>query len=173
MNLGNRLKKARMKRGLTQIQAAQILGIANTALSNYERGERDPDTTLLKRLSELYGVSADHLLNININSKIDIMELLEDGNTEVDIEGRPLTLEQRLKIKYFLSGLLRVEQRNSKPEDVKYLENNFSDTNLDRQLDRAVIAASHESRQFLQASPDLRELIKEEVVKILEERKSK
>lgn len=62
MNLGERLKEARELKGYTQVHVAKILGITNTSLSNYERGERDPDTFSLNRLAQFYGVSVDWLL---------------------------------------------------------------------------------------------------------------
>jgi len=61
--LGQRLKLAREKKGWSQIYVSKILdGVTNQALSNYERGERDPDTHLLKQLAQLYDVSVDYLL---------------------------------------------------------------------------------------------------------------
>lgn len=59
--LGSRLREARERKKLTQIEAAKILGISNGTLSGYERGYRDPDTTTLKKLANLYGVSIDWL----------------------------------------------------------------------------------------------------------------
>lgn len=60
--LGSRLKKAREKKGFSQKDVAKWLGITGSSLSNYERGDRDPDTTILVRLADLYDVSADYLL---------------------------------------------------------------------------------------------------------------
>ncbi len=177
MTLGDRLKKSRMRRGLTQVQTAKILGIANTALSNYERGERDPDTTLLKRLSELYGVSTDYLLGNNRNLKVDIIEILEDRNKQVTIGERVLNREERSAIKCILHELPKSEKlmncQQYKPGDIKNIKSDLPGKNIDAQLEKAVVAASHQSRQMMQISPDLRDLIKEEVAKILEERKGK
>lgn len=68
MSLGKRLKVARLNKGLAQEEAAKHLGITFQALSNYERDVRDPDTKLLKSMAELYGVSADALLQIKSDS---------------------------------------------------------------------------------------------------------
>lgn len=62
MNLGSRLKEAREKKGLTQLDAARKVGISNGTLSGYERNYRDPDTDVLKKLSELYEVSPSWLI---------------------------------------------------------------------------------------------------------------
>ncbi|WP_339816851.1 helix-turn-helix domain-containing protein [Paenibacillus sp. FSL R7-0216] len=62
MSLGSRLKKEREIKGWSQIYVAEKLGITNTVLSNYERDYRDPDTTTLAKLADLYDVDADYLL---------------------------------------------------------------------------------------------------------------
>ncbi|MNK91438.1 HTH-type transcriptional regulator ImmR [compost metagenome] len=62
MSLGIRLKKEREKRGWSQIYVAEKLGITNSVLSNYEREYRDPDTSMLSKLADLYEVDADYLL---------------------------------------------------------------------------------------------------------------
>lgn len=64
MNLGERLRKAREDKGWTQVYVAKLFGMTSQALSNIERNQRDPDTTLLKKLAELYGVSIDWLMGI-------------------------------------------------------------------------------------------------------------
>lgn len=62
MGLGDRLRGAREAKGWSQVYVAKLIGITSQALSNYERGERDPDTPLLNRLADLYDVSTDYLL---------------------------------------------------------------------------------------------------------------
>lgn len=88
MDLGNKLKKARENKRLTQQQVADLLGVSNGAISGYERNYRDPDTETLKRLAELYDVSVDYLTGMvvkqnqavystNSNEKIIIEEKLK------------------------------------------------------------------------------------------------
>jgi transcriptional regulator with XRE-family HTH domain len=62
MGLGCRLREARDAKGWSQVYVAKLVGITSQALSNYERGERDPDTPLLNTLADLYDVSTDYLL---------------------------------------------------------------------------------------------------------------
>lgn len=62
MGLGDRLREAREAKGWSQVYVAKVVGITSQALSNYERGERDPDTPLLNTLADLYDVSTDFLL---------------------------------------------------------------------------------------------------------------
>lgn len=57
-----RLKEAREKKGLKQIEAAKKLGISNGTLSGYERNYRDPDTDILNKMANLYDVTVDWLM---------------------------------------------------------------------------------------------------------------
>ncbi len=103
MALGERLRKVREDKGLKQNYVAKLLGITNQALSNWERGERDPDTPTLHRLAEIYGVSADYLLGITNDPKgkastMDILDILERNKLKLIAAGRPLTPQQRLNL---------------------------------------------------------------------------
>ncbi len=62
MTTGDRLRLEREKKGWTQLQAAEILGISNAALSNYERDVRQPDYDMLRRFARIFGTSIDYLL---------------------------------------------------------------------------------------------------------------
>lgn len=67
--LGAKLKQLRIESGLTQTYVGSKLNIGNKTISDYERGISEPDTTVLKELARLYGISVDELLdNEPINS---------------------------------------------------------------------------------------------------------
>ncbi|KQL20504.1 helix-turn-helix domain-containing protein [Cytobacillus solani] len=63
--LGERLKKARERRGLTQLEAAQKANINNKTLSRYENDGTKPDPEILGILSKVYGVNANYLLGLD------------------------------------------------------------------------------------------------------------
>ncbi len=65
MNLGERFKKYRKKAGLTQKEAAQVIGINSYQLGNYETNRSEPSITILKKMSNVYGVSIDTLVGNN------------------------------------------------------------------------------------------------------------
>lgn len=56
-----RLRELRKKRGLSQQQVANILGISRTAYNKYEHGVIQP-VRKLKELTALFGVTADYIL---------------------------------------------------------------------------------------------------------------
>lgn len=67
--LGAKLKQLRVENGFTQTYVGAKLNIGNKTISDYERGVSEPDTTALKELARLYGISIDELLdNKPINS---------------------------------------------------------------------------------------------------------
>ena len=56
-----RLIDLRKKRGLSQAQAAEEIGVAPRAYQNYEYGKAEPKLSTLLRMAEVYGVSLDYL----------------------------------------------------------------------------------------------------------------
>ena len=59
------LKAARTNKGLTQTEAAKILGISVFTLINYEAGRSFPDVPVIKRMEKVYDVPY-HRLNFLI-----------------------------------------------------------------------------------------------------------
>lgn len=64
-----KLKEIRLKKGLSQIKLASILGVTQSAVANWERGSRIPDLDTLLLISSELSVSLDSLLEKNDNSK--------------------------------------------------------------------------------------------------------
>ena len=58
-----RIRDLRHDQDLTQTQLAKILGMSQTGYSKYETGENDIPTEILIRLSQLYNVNIDYLLD--------------------------------------------------------------------------------------------------------------
>lgn len=66
-NFGNLLYELRIKANLTQKQLAIKLGITNKAVSKWENGKAKPTTDILKKLSILFNISIESLLQIREN----------------------------------------------------------------------------------------------------------
>jgi len=56
------LKAARVNAGITQEQAAEIIGISRSLIQNWERGKSFPDAMHLKKIENAYGVSYDDII---------------------------------------------------------------------------------------------------------------
>lgn len=65
MELGERLKELRLRRGFTQEQAGQILGISSQVVSKWERGLTQPDVQMMPRIAVLYRISLDELYDMD------------------------------------------------------------------------------------------------------------
>lgn len=62
MDIGEKLKEARLAAHLTQEQAAERLGVSRQTMSNWENSKTYPDIVSVIKMSDLYAVSLDHLL---------------------------------------------------------------------------------------------------------------
>ncbi len=63
MDVFGKLAELRKKSGLTQSEVAEELGVSRQAVSRWETGEISPSVENLRRLSKLYGVPMDELVN--------------------------------------------------------------------------------------------------------------
>lgn len=52
----------RKSRGLTQLGLAKIFNVNQNTISRWEKGERDPNPDMLKKLANFFNVSVDYLL---------------------------------------------------------------------------------------------------------------
>jgi transcriptional regulator with XRE-family HTH domain len=57
-----RLKKARLEAGLTQVQVAKKLGRPQSHISNVESGQQRVDVVEIKRFASIYGKKVDFFL---------------------------------------------------------------------------------------------------------------
>ncbi|WP_339112268.1 helix-turn-helix transcriptional regulator [Thioclava sp. GXIMD2076] len=69
--MGNKLKYYRQKRGYTLQQLGKLSGYAGPTLGNAENGKRNPSVEMISRLAEIYGVSANELLDDTPLSSVD------------------------------------------------------------------------------------------------------
>lgn len=84
MNLGKNFKHYRIKAGLTQKDAATLIGVKDYQLGNYETNRSEPSLNVLKKMSEAYHVSIDKMLSNNWMKK-DLEPIVdEDGYVDVD-----------------------------------------------------------------------------------------
>lgn len=63
MTLGEKLYRLRKEKGWTQERLAEQIGVSRQALSKWESGSAVPDAVNILRLSKLFAVSADYLLD--------------------------------------------------------------------------------------------------------------
>lgn len=58
----NRIRELRKQHRLTMKQLGNVVDLAESTISQYETGKRQPDNEVLLKLSEYFGVSVDYLI---------------------------------------------------------------------------------------------------------------
>ena len=76
---GNLLYELRTKVNLTQEELASSLGITNKAVSKWENGKATPTTDILKKLSIIYNISIEELLQLKDNEDKQITKIVITG----------------------------------------------------------------------------------------------
>ena len=78
MEFENKIKELRIESGMTQKQLAERLGVAKSVVSYYEHGERFPSYDVLIKLSQIFHVTTDYLLNVEHDRLLDVSGLNEE-----------------------------------------------------------------------------------------------
>lgn len=90
--LGKRLQQKRAGLKISQKEAAGVIGVSASIISNYESGERTPSVENLMALANLYKCSTDYLLGL-------------EKTSSVTVDVSMLNEEQRARLQYFLSSI--------------------------------------------------------------------
>ena len=142
--LGEKIKKYREEKKMTQVEVAEVLGVKPATISKYEAGTLEPNIESLKKLAELFEVSVDELLKEDEFdvSKINVLEVLREQkkmklkgnlyhNTQIifayntnHIEGSKLTEDQTRYI-YETNTLLTEKESITNLDDIIETVNHF------------------------------------------------
>ena len=76
MTLGQKLKKLRSEKSLTQKDLAERLHVTFQTVSKWEKDENEPDISTLKELAKLYDCSIDYLVSEDEEKKEGQMEVV-------------------------------------------------------------------------------------------------
>lgn len=142
--IGERLKKLRENKNMTQGDVAEALGVNTATISKYESNSLEPSIESIKKLADLYDITIDELLKdeqFDV-SKINVLEVLKEQkdmklkgnlyhNTQIifayntnHIEGSKLTEDQTRYI-YETNTLLSEKDSATNIDDVIETMNHF------------------------------------------------
>lgn len=68
---GERLKLLRKERSLTQTDLANVIGLTQSAIYNYEKGNRKIPMSVLKKFANYFEMSITELIGLNIETPND------------------------------------------------------------------------------------------------------
>lgn len=82
------IKELRRREGLSQIKLAELIGVHQTAISQWEKGRTAPDRHSLKKLADIFNVSFDELLSDEDNKKnlIPVLGFIRAGTPILAVE---------------------------------------------------------------------------------------
>ena len=85
VDFGEKVKKLRHEKDLTQQQLAELLGVAVSVISSYESGSRYPSYEVLISLARIFHVSTDYLLGLEKLKIVDVSGL-DDNEIKVILQ---------------------------------------------------------------------------------------
>lgn len=78
---GNRLKELRTEKDITGEDLGKILNVTKAAISNWESGNRSPDSNTVIKIADFFDVSLDYLYG-----KTDSKHNIPKGKVDEDVE---------------------------------------------------------------------------------------
>ena len=86
MEIPEIFKSLRQEKGLTQKELAAKLGIGQSTVNGYEKGNREPIPEIIKAYSKYFGVSADYLLGIEDDFSENVSHVVTAGLNDKEAE---------------------------------------------------------------------------------------
>ena len=96
--IGKFISENRKRKGLTQEQLGNILGVSNKTISRWENGNYMPDLSLLIPLSETLDISLNELLNGKYITEDKIMETTEKSLKNTINYSKNMLVQEKRKI---------------------------------------------------------------------------
>ena len=81
-----KLKELRLAKGISHKEIAEYLGITVAAYSLYERGNREPNISILRKIAEYYNISMDELLEVDTEPMAINVHFTNDEFTENELK---------------------------------------------------------------------------------------
>mgnify|MGYP001136622603 FL=1 len=94
MTLGNRIKQARKKAGITQKELARKLNIAEITVRQYENDKRQPRLEFLENIADALNVDVWNLYNYYKLSSDPFLQKMDQLRSELNEKGQEKAIEQ-------------------------------------------------------------------------------
>lgn len=98
-NLAIRIVDLREKQEMTQTELAKKMGLDKSSMSKIENGTRKVSSDELRKLSDIFDVSADYLLGTVSKKSNNDLSLDEAVDSVMSFDGRPVTDHDRQMMK--------------------------------------------------------------------------
>lgn len=131
MNLGEKIIELRKKENLTQEKLAEKIGISRQTLFNWENNSTSPDINQAKKISEIFKISLDDLLDVKTevecsNNKSILSNLIgRECYLDADTDDYRLCYNTVCTIIDINNEFIKVEFKHSKNAITKLIDMNL------------------------------------------------
>jgi len=136
LTFGERLRMARERAGLSQMDVYKAINLSNKSLSRYENNATTPDPETIKALIELYDVSADFIMGLSdemgrarsskcsgtSKSKPKLAEAIASSDKELIKKIESLSPEAKEKAAEYIDMLKTLEEVKSSESVIDFKE---------------------------------------------------
>ncbi len=112
MKFGDKLKTLRNRENMTQKELADLLYLKQSSVSDYENNKSIPNGDIIKKISTIFDVSADYLLDISPKEKDQLNFTLENALEELKNEDTLLFMKDG-DIDEETARLLKIAMKNA------------------------------------------------------------
>jgi len=171
--IGRRVREAREQTGISQQQLAKMLGVARPTVSQIENGERKISANELIKLSEIFDIPVEILLDFKKPPEV-ILEKArpkKQEKTEIRINVPQKNLEKFREILLYI--LNQVGSKSNIGETVIYKLLYFIDFNHYEKYEEQLIGATYIKNLYGPTPIEFKKLINEMINKEIEKVKSK
>ncbi len=131
----DRLKCERLRKDLNQTELAKLLNVSKQTVSNWENGNRIPDTLTLSKLADFFNCSVDYILGRSENRNGIISKANIDGSNyefELDKSIFPNGITREQMINY----IKELEERNKELEKEAEISRKLKEAGFDFNPDK-------------------------------------
>ncbi len=122
---GSRLKELRNKKGYTQKELAELIGVSPSTVGMYEQGRREPENSVLSKLCSILGTTTDYLIGFTpqqteqqeVGEVIDDFTKLLMAQQGLMFRGQPMSEEDREKIVIAIKSAAAVVIPKEEPKE--------------------------------------------------------
>jgi transcriptional regulator with XRE-family HTH domain len=146
--IGKRIRKLRDLSGMPQLRLAELLGIQRTTLSQIENDERKVYAEELIKLSDIFGVSVDYLLDLEKGIEVNVIDEMKKDKASPSLR---INIPQK-NLRKFKEVLIYILNKiGSKPnvgETLIYKLLYFIDFNFYEKYEEQLIGATYIKNKY-------------------------
>lgn len=90
------LKECREKRGISQTELANYVGLKQTTISQYEKGTRKPKLSVAKKMAFVLGISLDEFVCLSTALDVEAKSM-----AKTYMQGNPVSLNENVQLSLF------------------------------------------------------------------------